>query len=53
MPMENRILAKQRFNVFKVDDFIFQLNLNEAVELHELNELIQTFASFKTIRFQK
>lgn len=40
-------LAKQRFNVFKVDDSHISISLNEAVELHELNELTQTFASFK------
>ncbi len=40
-------LAKERFNVYKIDDSHISISLNETVEMHELVELINSFASFQ------
>lgn len=40
-------LEKEGINVFRVDDSHVSISLNETVELNELNELIQSLASFR------
>lgn len=46
--------AKERMiNFRKVDDASICVSLNEAVELHELNNLIQLFADFKQQKFEE
>jgi len=42
--------AKSKINVRKVNNDDIALSLNEAIELHELNNLIRLFANFKEVK---